>query len=197
MGAAMTVDWDRVAELADTRERDTLEGRQCDSLAWIVERLRQSKGVVLADEVGTGKTRIACAVIHAVIAAGGRVATVVPRGLIHQWVAESRVLDMNLGYGLRHLRRKIDDFQPDLVGVSLISLEYRRLYRLLSEIKRMSGATKIVVGGPHVTILRQKVLEECPAIDYGVVYEFFEFLNQYLFQLEGSKSSSLDLINEG
>ncbi len=93
----MTVDWDRVAQLSDTLERDTLDDRQCDSLAWIVERLRQSKGVVLADEVGTGKTRIACAVIHAVIAAGGRVATVVPKGLIHQWVAESRVLDMNLG----------------------------------------------------------------------------------------------------
>jgi hypothetical protein len=52
----------------------------------------QQGGVVLADEVGTGKTRIACAVVHAVLEAGGRAAVVVPHGLMHQWVAESRKL---------------------------------------------------------------------------------------------------------
>ncbi len=84
---------------------------------------------------------------------------------------EYDVLDMNLGYGLKHLRRKIEDFHPDLVGMSLISLEYRRLYNLLSEIKNLDGGIKTVVGGPHVTIMRERVLRECPAIDYGVVYE--------------------------
>ncbi|HWO20354.1 MAG TPA: helicase-related protein [Kofleriaceae bacterium] len=94
----MMMDWDRVAKLtAEALERWPLDSGQRDSLVWIVEQLRHSKGVVLADEVGTGKTRIACAVIHAVIAAGGRVATVVPKGLIHQWVAESRELDPSLG----------------------------------------------------------------------------------------------------
>src|SRR5687767_11064447 len=97
MGTAMTVDWNRVAELAAASiTQGPLDPGQRDSLAWIVKRLRQSNGVVLADEVGTGKTRIACAVIHAVIAAGGRVATVVPKGLLHQWEAESRELDPSL-----------------------------------------------------------------------------------------------------
>jgi len=58
--------------------------------------MQACNGVVLADEVGTGKTRIACAVIHAVLAAGGRVATVVPKGLMHQWVAESHTLDLSI-----------------------------------------------------------------------------------------------------
>jgi hypothetical protein len=49
---------------------------------------------VLADEVGTGKTRIACAVVHAVFEAGGRAAVVVPHGLMHQWAAESRELSV-------------------------------------------------------------------------------------------------------
>lgn len=84
---------------------------------------------------------------------------------------EYDVLDMNLGYGLKHLRQKINDFQPDLVGMSLISLEYKRLYNLLAEIKNMDGRIKIVAGGPHVTIMRERVLMECPALDYGVVYE--------------------------
>ena len=47
-------------------------------------------GVVLVDEVGTGKTRIACALVHAVLEASGRAAVVVPHGLMHQWIAESR-----------------------------------------------------------------------------------------------------------
>jgi hypothetical protein len=58
---------------------------------WMAQRIQQS-GVVLADEVGTGKTRIACAVVHAVLEAGGRAAVVVPHGLMHQWIAESRKL---------------------------------------------------------------------------------------------------------
>jgi radical SAM superfamily enzyme YgiQ (UPF0313 family) len=81
------------------------------------------------------------------------------------------VFDMNLGYKLKHLYQKINDFQPDLVGVSLISLEHKRLYNLLSEIENFDKHLRIAVGGPHVTILREKVLKECPAIDYGVVFE--------------------------
>jgi len=91
----LTVDWNAVAQhvKASMIGGDWLDDGQRDSLAWIVGRLRACDGVVLADEVGTGKTRIACAVIHGVLACGGRVATVVPKGLMHQWIAESRALD--------------------------------------------------------------------------------------------------------
>lgn len=71
-----------------------LDAGQRASLSWIATRLSES-GVVLADEVGTGKTRIACAVVHAVLEAGGRAAVVVPHGLMHQWTAESRKLRAN------------------------------------------------------------------------------------------------------
>ncbi len=84
---------------------------------------------------------------------------------------EVDILDMNLGYGPRHLRRKIEEFRPDLVGVSLISLDYKRLYGIFSDIKKADPNVRTVAGGPHVTILRENVLKECPEIDYGVVYE--------------------------
>ena len=84
---------------------------------------------------------------------------------------EYDILDMNLGYKLKDLRQKIEEFQPDLVGMSLISFDYRKFYDILSEIKKLYPAIKIIVGGPHVTIMREQVLDECPAIDYGVVYE--------------------------
>lgn len=96
----MTFSWVRAAgalrqlvakDAAKQREEQHLDDGQRASLMWMAERLPTS-GVVLADEVGTGKTRIACAVVHAVLEAGGRAAVVVPHGLMHQWVAESRKL---------------------------------------------------------------------------------------------------------
>lgn len=81
------------------------------------------------------------------------------------------ILDMSLGYHFRHLRKKLDEFQPDLVGLSLITMDYRRLYNMLQEVKDYRPEAKIIVGGPHVTIFNRKVLEECPAIDYGVTRE--------------------------
>lgn len=94
----MSFSWTRAAtalrtlveeDAAKPREEQHLDDGQRDSLMWMAKSLPKS-GVVLADEVGTGKTRIACAVIHAVLEAGGRAAVVVPHGLMHQWIAESR-----------------------------------------------------------------------------------------------------------
>lgn len=100
MGVLMSFSWVTAAdELREIVKKDAgkplgkqrLDDGQRASLTWMADRLPQS-GVVLADEVGTGKTRIACAVVHAVLKAGGRAAVVVPHGLMHQWIAESRKL---------------------------------------------------------------------------------------------------------
>ena len=96
----MSFSWARAAtalrtivqeDAARPREEQHLDDGQRASLTWMAERLPQN-GVVLADEVGTGKTRIACAVVHAVLDSGGRAAVVVPHGLMHQWIAESHKL---------------------------------------------------------------------------------------------------------
>jgi len=95
----MSVDWREVAKSLMRIAKDTavpLDAGQRASLTWLAKRLPQN-GLVLADEVGTGKTRIACAVIHAVLKAGGRAAVVIPHGLIHQWQHEARVLGLSKG----------------------------------------------------------------------------------------------------
>ncbi|MCD6117677.1 radical SAM protein [bacterium] len=81
------------------------------------------------------------------------------------------VLDMRLGYSFRHLKKKIDKFKPDLIGVTLVSLEYIKSYDLISRIKEYVPDVPIVAGGPHVTVVKNKVLEECREIDYGAVNE--------------------------
>lgn len=85
--------WNEVAKilrkLADDQSIIINDG-QAASLRGIAERLPKN-GVIIADEVGMGKTRIAAVVARSVISAGGRVAIVVPPGLGYQWSDELRI----------------------------------------------------------------------------------------------------------
>ncbi len=82
--------WTRVAErlgeLATGTEMELNDGQRA-SLGAIATRLERN-GVLIADEVGLGKTRIAAAVTRAVVDAGGRVAIVAPPVLGYQWREE-------------------------------------------------------------------------------------------------------------
>lgn len=86
------MDWKRVAKHIDTLVRSQaveLNQGQQDSLYALAKRLPEN-GVIVADEVGMGKTRIAAVLARAVIEAGGRVAILVPPGLGYQWGDELR-----------------------------------------------------------------------------------------------------------
>lgn len=74
---------------ARTAPKARLNDGQRASLRAIAERLPRN-GVLIADEVGMGKTRIAVEVARAVTGCGGRVAILVPPGLGYQWQAELR-----------------------------------------------------------------------------------------------------------
>jgi anaerobic magnesium-protoporphyrin IX monomethyl ester cyclase len=79
--------------------------------------------------------------------------------------------DMRSRGSVRVLLKIIRNLQPDLIGVSLVSFEYLRTYELIHSIKTHYPEIPIIVGGPHVSVLGQAVLEECPAIDFGILYE--------------------------
>ncbi len=93
----MRLNWNDVAErieqmvlLEEIQENygnSRLNAGQRASLRLFGKRLPHN-GVVLADEVGMGKTRIAVAVIEAVVHCGGRVAILIPSGLGYQWHRE-------------------------------------------------------------------------------------------------------------
>ena len=99
--------WEAVAEhlrkqadvqdqLAHEKGEDAthLNPGQRASLRAIASRILRN-GVVIADEVGMGKTRIAVEVARCVIKSGGRVAILVPPGLGYQWQAELRDGEIN------------------------------------------------------------------------------------------------------
>jgi radical SAM superfamily enzyme YgiQ (UPF0313 family) len=89
--------------------------------------------------------------------------------VLHDNSIEYDYVDMRIGYSLRYLRKKVLAFKPDLIGFSMITLGYKSAYQIISDIKRLSPGSKIVAGGHHVTILKEKVLQECQGIDFGVV----------------------------
>jgi len=85
----------------------TLDEGQCRSIRAIAGRIA-SHGVLLADEVGMGKTRIAVAVARAVVEAGGRVAVLVPPALGFQWQEELLNGGLATSPTLRSLRQFLD-----------------------------------------------------------------------------------------
>lgn len=64
-----------------------LDAGQCDTLCAMADRIEHN-GMIIADEVGMGKTRIATTLARCVVEAGGRVAIVIPPGLGYQWQTE-------------------------------------------------------------------------------------------------------------
>lgn len=97
--------WGEVAKDLYTVAASTsieLNDGQRSSLRGIAERLPKN-GVIIADEVGMGKTRIAAAVARSVISVGGRVAILVPPGLGYQWGDELRKVGVEAPEILRSL----------------------------------------------------------------------------------------------
>lgn len=81
------------------------------------------------------------------------------------------VVDMGLGYDLEELKSKIQKFEPDLIGVSIMSLGYKDTYGMINELKKAYPEIAVIAGGPHVSTLRERVMRDCLSIDYGVTLE--------------------------
>ena len=46
------------------------------------------------------------------------------------------VIDMNLGHSVKDLERKIEEFDPDLIGMTLLTMQFKLFYSILSQIKQ-------------------------------------------------------------
>ena len=65
----------------------------------------------------------------------------------------------------------LDDFQPDIVGLSATTPQMDNAYLLSQAIKRHNSQIKIVIGGSHVTALPQRTLQEELSIDFVIIGE--------------------------
>jgi len=69
------------------------------------------------------------------------------------------------------LKKIILKQKPDVVGFSALTWTIPLTYELINALKEEDKDLPIVVGGPHVSALPRRTLEECPAIDAVIVGE--------------------------
>lgn len=80
-----------------------------------------------------------------------------------------KIIDMNLGYKNEDILNFINDLKPNLICITLYSANYKSVYSFI-EFLKLNSQVLIVVGGPHVSIVRQEVLEESLS-DYAILGE--------------------------
>jgi len=68
----------------------------------------------------------------------------------------------------KDLRQKIKHFDPELLCITATTSMMPDAYETAKIAKELNENAKIVIGGPHVTFLPDKTLNECPYIDYVV-----------------------------
>lgn len=94
----------------------------------------------------------------------------IAEALVHAGIKYDYV-DMGLDKSISNLRARILSFSPDLLGLQVMTYGYLHTYDQIRLIKRMFPQLRIVAGGHHISSVREKVLEENEAIDYGIVLE--------------------------
>lgn len=103
----------------------------------------------------------------------GGVSPPVGIGYITQYLkrygCDFKIMDMAIGDRLPDVLSAIRYFNPDVLGVSMLTYKYRNSYAILKRIKDIFSDLTIVAGGAHISTFREKALLECSSIDFGFV----------------------------
>jgi len=90
-------------------------------------------------------------------------------GLLEHNGHEVQVLDLLVSrYSKEKIARTIKEYQPDIVGITSVTLNYPVASEILKYCKSISQETTTVIGGPHVTFSAVETLTEAPWIDIVV-----------------------------
>ena len=85
---------------------------------------------------------------------------------------EVKILDFLVAqYHPRKLRRELDEYRPQLVGATCVTLNYPIARRMLKVCKTFDPHIFTVIGGPHVTFALEETLLRSPWIDAIVIGE--------------------------
>lgn len=84
---------------------------------------------------------------------------------------EHNVLDLTLLKSYRSIIKIINEFRPDLIGVSVFTLGHLQNYELINKLKQSYQEAKFIVGGPHISALRETVLLQNNNIDFAITNE--------------------------
>jgi anaerobic magnesium-protoporphyrin IX monomethyl ester cyclase len=82
---------------------------------------------------------------------------------------EVQILDLLVSrYSKEKIKNKLDEYQPDIVGVTSVTLNYPIASEILKYAKSLDKDITTIIGGPHVTFAPVETLTEAPWIDIVV-----------------------------
>jgi radical SAM superfamily enzyme YgiQ (UPF0313 family) len=93
-------------------------------------------------------------------------------GVLKREGIEVKILDFLVTqYHPRKLRRELEEYRPQLVGATCVTLNYPIARRMLKVCKAFDSHIFTVIGGPHVTFATEETLLQSPWIDAIVIGE--------------------------
>jgi len=82
---------------------------------------------------------------------------------------EVQILDLLVSrYSKEKIRRKLEEYQPDIVGATSVTMNYPIASEILKHCKSVDKDITTIIGGPHVTFSAVETLNEAPWIDIVV-----------------------------
>lgn len=95
-----------------------------------------------------------------------------------------------IGMGISNfeLEKRLKEFQPDLVGISIFTPHFHTARNFISYIKSLLPNTKTILGGVHASIYPKDTLECIPDLDYVCVGEAEMVLPEFVRRWENKES---------
>ncbi len=104
---------------------------------------------------------------------------------------EVQVLDFLVTrYSPEKVRQKLEEYRPQLVGVTCVTLNYHLAAEMLEVCKTVDPDIVTVIGGPHASFTAGETLREAPWIDVVVIGEGERTVIELIEAIEGGGSLS-------
>lgn len=93
-----------------------------------------------------------------------------------------------LNLSLEQVLTRVRLFKPDFVGISVTMQSYKIARGVLLKLKKNLPNCKFVFGGPIVTFESEKIMEDCPDLDFCVRGEGEETMTELIETITSKKS---------
>lgn len=101
--------------------------------------------------------------------------------MIRKYGYEVKVVDAHAeGFGISAILAEIEDFKPDVVGITAMTVMISAAAEIAKAIKEHSPRITTILGGVHVTAEPIETLQRYPDFDYAVVGEGEVVFTEYL-----------------
>lgn len=109
--------------------------------------------------------------------------------VLEQLDVELQYMDIvGMGVSNTELERRLKQFQPDLIGLSVFTSHFQNALHFCAYLKSFLKKTKIILGGVHTAIFPTETMEYNPHIDYVCVGEAEVVLPEFVKRWENQEN---------